>query len=225
MSDIFEEVDQALKQEKILKIWEEYKLTIIGCVIVLILSSALTTMYRSWDSKRDAQETARLINAMESEAPITNITNVIQDTRNNHEALGRMSTAGLLLDEDKKSDAAALYKQVAEDGSSPRDIRDLARILYVQNADTPDIALLKPLLTNEKSPWIWHAKIEAAILAAHTNQDYDAALNYLNGFDDVTTIPLSLKQRGVALAHVYQLKSAENITPASGDTELSGDKK
>lgn len=219
MSDIFQEVDEALKQEKILKIWEEYKYTLIGCVVVLILSTALTTLYRHWDGNRDAAETARLITAMESDAPIENITAILEDTRDNHQALGRMSTAGLLLDEDKKAQAAEIYKQVAEDSSSPRDIRDLARILYVQNANAPDMSILKPLLANDKSPWLWHAKIEAAIISAHKDKDFSAAIKHLDGFNDVTSIPLSLKQRGVALAHVYGLKSAAAKIPTSGDKE------
>lgn len=221
MSDIFREVDEALQREKMLKIWEEYRSTIIAAIAILILSTALTTAYKSWDASRDANETARLMDAMQSENPQASIQQVIKDTRNGHEALGRMSTAGLLLEEDKTAEAAELYKQVAEDGSAPKDFRDLARILYNQHTPTPSLDMLKPLLANEKSPWIWHARLQAATIAGQKNKDYAQALAYLKPFEDVTTIPLSLKQRAQAVAHVYELKQEDGLptqTPAAGQT-------
>lgn len=208
MSDIFREVDEALQQEKLAKIWKEYGTTIIAAIAVLIISTALTTAYHSWDNSRDGAETARLMEALESNTPAQSIQSVIKDTRKTHEALGIMTAAGLLIEENKKDEAAALYKQAAENRSTPRNLRDLARILYTQNAstDSKTMDILAPLLSNEKSPWIWHARIEAAVISAHQDQDYTKALAYLAPFKEVTTIPLSLKQRGLALAHVYQLK-------------------
>ena len=212
MSDIFREVDEALQQEKLEKIWKEYRSTIIACIAILIVGTALTKTYHGWNANRDATETARLMTALESDNPQAAIQTVIEDTRKGHSALGLMSAAGLLLSEDKKEEAAALYKKAAESRKTPRDMRDLARILYVQNTTEGSIDILKPLLANEKSPWVWHARIEAAVLTAHQDQNYDKALEYLAPFKDVTTIPLSLKQRGQALAHVYQLKAAEQKT-------------
>lgn len=219
MSDIFREVDEALQREKMLKIWEEYRSTIIAAIAILILSTALTTAYRSWDANRNANETERLMEAMQSDNPQASIQQVIKDTRNSHEALGLMSTAGLLLDADKPAEAAELYKQVAEDGSAPKDFRDLARILYNQHAAAPSLDILKPLLANDKSPWIWHARLQAATIAGQTNNDYAQALEYLKPFADVTTIPLSLKQRAQAVTHVYELKQEDGLpaqTPAAG---------
>lgn len=209
MSDIFREVDEALQQEKLEKIWKEYKTTIIAAIAILLVSTAATTAYRNWDSNRDATETARLMNAMESDTPAQAIQEIISDTRNGHEALGLMSTASLLLEEGKKTEATALYKQAAEDRSTPRDFRDLARILYNQHTDKPIIGILQSLLANDKSPWIWHARLQAAVIAGETNNDTAQALKYLKPFETVTTIPLSLKQRAQALAHIYKLETTQ----------------
>ena len=77
-------------------------------------------------------------------------------------------------------------------------------------ADAERIALL----ANNKSPWVWHARIEAAIITAHEKQDYEGALYYLNKFDtdQVKYVPSSLVQRAKSLAHVYRLKMAQNKT-------------
>jgi hypothetical protein len=212
MSDIFREVDEAIQQDKMLKIWNEHKTTIVAAVAVLIMSSALTTTYHSWNSGRNAAETARLIQAIDSTNAAQDLPTIIEDTRKNHAAIGTFIAAGLALENDKKDEAAAFYLEAAESRKTPRDLRDLARVLYVQNAHDPSIDVLKPLLANEKSPWIWHARIEAAVLSAAQN-DYKNAIPYLKGFEKVTTIPLSLKQRGLALHHVYTLKNkSENKT-------------
>ena len=88
-------------------------------------------------------------------------------------------------------------------------MRDLARILFIQNTDAPDIKILQPLLSNDKSPWVWHARLEAAALTAHNKEDYQGALYYLKKFDSdkAQYLPATLKQRAQALSHVYTLKA------------------
>lgn len=210
MSDIFREVDEALQQEKIERIWKEYRSTIIACIAILVLGTAATTGYRSWDSSRDASETAKLLKALESDKPQEAIQKAIGNTRNAHEALGLLSAASLLIEEDKKEEASALYKQLADNKSAPRDLRDLARIFYVQNSQEKSLDTLKSVLANDKSPWIWHARLEAASLAAHQNENYQQAMAYLEPFKTDASIPPSLKQRAEALLHVYALKQSEN---------------
>lgn len=205
MSDIFREVDEALQQEKMLKIWHEHKTTIVGAIVVLLLSTSGMTIYKNWDYKRNTKDTALMMGALDSKEPDSALTYVIQNMDANHVAIGKFILAGLAIENDKRSDAAALYLEAAESSKPPRDLRDLARILYVQNTDKPTLDILKPLLANEKSPWVWHARVEAAVIAASEN-DFAKAAAYLKDFENVTTIPLSLKQRGIALGHVYNLK-------------------
>jgi hypothetical protein len=208
MSDIFQEVDEALQQEKMLKIWNEYKTTIIAAVVILILSAGLTNIYHAWNKSRDAEETARLLNAVNSSNPAENLKAITGDTRDSHEAIARFVEADIAMENDEQDKAATIYSVIVEDRSTPRDLRDLARILYIQKAEKPELNVLKPLLSNEKSPWIWHARIEGAVIAAQEN-DFNQAITYLEKFDENAQIPLSLKQRGMELRHVYSLKAQE----------------
>lgn len=209
MADIFREVDEALQQEKMAKIWKEYGSTILTALVLLVVCTAAMTAYRSWDASRNADETAKLLNAVNSEAPQQEIMRVVEETRKGHAALGLMNAAALYLQEDNPEEAAKLYQQLAQTKSMPKNLRDLGRILYVQHATQPNGDILKPLLANEKSPWVWHARLQAATIAAHQQQDYAKALEYLSPFEDAETIPVSLKKRGEALAHVYQLKNSQ----------------
>ncbi len=216
MSDIFREVDEAMQQDKWLAIWKEYGSTIITAILILILSTAGLTAYRSWDSSRDAAETQKLLAAIESENPQGALTEAVKDTRKDHAAIGKMVAASLLVDEGKSAEAGEIYKDIATTKSAPKNLRNLSRILYAQQAmeqeGETDIDILKPLLADDKSPWIWHARLLAASHAAHQKNDYAEALKYLKDFKDAKTIPTSLKQRGEALAHIYGLKLAAQKT-------------
>jgi len=158
--------------------------------------------------------------ALQAENPQAQIQKVIVDTRNSHEALGRLSTAGLLLEENKTAEAAVIYKEIAEDKSTPRDFRDLARILYNKNAAEQDLDILKPLLANDKSPWVWHARLQAAVIAGENN-DTAKALEHLKPFATSEEMPQSLKQRATALINVYGLqnKTAQDQAPTDKETK------
>ena len=218
MSDIFREVDEAMQQEKLLKLWKEYSGTIIMAIVLLLVSSAGTSFYHKWKADKNAKETAKLVQALQADVPSEALIDAVKNSKASHKAIGLMSAANLRLQEDKKAEASTLYRQVFEDKKSPRDIRELARVFYAQTTEAPSFDVLQPVLVNKKSPWLWQAKIEAAVISAHQHNDFKKALSYLSGIENENYLPLSLKQRGEALQHVYQLKS-ETVKTSNDNQE------
>lgn len=213
MSDIFREVDEALQQERLAKFWKEYGSTAIAAAIVLVLSTAATTGWKSWDNRRDSQETARLVEALESDDAAPLLEKLAGDTRDSHEQIALLTAAGLRDEKQEPEQALALYKQAYETGG---DLGALARILYVREAmaqkEPPEAAalleVLEPLLKDDASPWIWHARLDAATIAAHNGKDYKGAAAYLEPFEEAKGLPASLSQRGQALLQLYTLEAA-----------------
>lgn len=205
MPDIFEEVDEALKKEKLEKIWEDYKTTIIACIAILIIGTGAGSAYHNWNNSRNATETAKLLAALDADNTDQALLGAVEKTRSNHKAIGLLNAASILKEDNKNEEATKLYAELIETRGAPKTLRDLARILYSQNGGKDALSTLKPLLSDSKSPWQWHAKIEAATSEAKQG-NYDAALDYLRGFKEETNLPASLKQRGDALTHVYTLK-------------------
>ncbi len=222
MSDIFREVDEAMQQEKMVKLWKEYSSTIILAIIILLVSSASTSFYYKWKADRNATETAKLSTALQSDNPTEAILIAAKDTKASHKAIGLLTVANIKLQDGKTDEAAALYKQIVDDKKAPRNLRDLARIFHIQNVKEPNAEILAPLLKNDKSPWVWHARLEAAVLSAHTTQDYAQALSYLADFKDAQYVAFSLKQRAEALSHVYKIKQAK-ATPAPVAADKGGE--
>lgn len=211
MTDIFEEVDEALKKEKFEKIWEEYKTTIIACVAILIVGTGAGSAYHGWNNSRNGEETAKLLSALDQDNPDQALIEATTKTRNNHKAVGLLNAASLLKEENKTEEATKIYAELIETRSAPKTLRDLTRILYSQSGGGDALTYLKPLLADSKSPWQWHAKIEAAVSEANQG-NYNEALGYLKGFESQNNLPASLKQRGEALRHVYDIKNKQNTS-------------
>ncbi len=222
MSDIFREVDEALQQEKAAKFWQEYGPTLVGAALIIVIATGAGVSYRAWNHHRNAGETARLVTVMEQTNPSpADLQKIAQDTRGKHEALALFTAAGLLADKQDFAPAAALYKEIYEDRSTPRELSDLARVMHVRSALSASgdakaddlIATLQPVLRDDKSVWQWPAKIDAALIAAHLQKDYKAAAAHLNGAEDALNLPPSLSQRAQSLHQLYtaQIPATEPV--------------
>lgn len=211
MADIFNEVDEALKQEKAQKLWAAYGPTIILAAVLLVLSTAATTAYKSWDAGRDGEETTRLIEALEGESTLADLEIFSQNTRSGHKAVSLLTAAGLHTDKGEFAKGAALYKQLFEEGKGPSNLLELSRILYVrailssqeETKATPLLDVLTPVLAHDKSPWIWQARLDAALIEMHLQQNAEAALKHLAPFKDAENIPPSLADKATNLRQLY----------------------
>ena len=227
MSDIFREVDEALQQDKAAKAWKEYGPTLMACAVIIVLSTAASTAFMTWNKYRNASETARLVTAMESgEGSAALLQEIAKDTRGKHEAIALMTAAGMVADKKEYKEAAALYKQAYENGA-PDALDGLARVLYVrstlaanENAAADDLlSVLKPVANDKNSPWQWPAKIDAALITAHMTKDYAAAAAYLNGAEETTDLPSTLSSRAIALHQLYSAQAGIATAAPKQDTQ------
>ncbi|MEM8833971.1 MAG: hypothetical protein AAGB32_05465 [Pseudomonadota bacterium] len=204
MADIFDEVDQALQQEKLEKIWHDHKEKIVGALVGILLLTAAFTFYNSWNTKRDGEETARLITALSANDQ-DQITTVADDSRAGIETLARFANAGKAIEDEKPEIATEQYAAIIDD-NAPRALEDFARLQITKQGVDDRLDYLKPVLADDKSPWHWHALIQAASIEAEENGNYAKAISYLNQFDAAENVGTTLKQRADALRHIYTLK-------------------
>jgi hypothetical protein len=212
MSDIFREVDEALSREKAAKFWKTHGPTLILAAIVLVLSTAATTGYRTWDSWRNKEETGKLVAAAEGKDMAAAMEKAAAATRSGHKAVALLNAASKHADKKEFAKAAELYGAVSTDGSAPDDLRDLATILHTRAAilasgeKTPDYkALLEkllPIAQNSGSAFQLQAKLDAALLYGDGLKDYTSAVDLLKGFEAENGQD-SLQEKATALNHVY----------------------
>ena len=212
MSDIFREVDDALQQEKVTKLWREYGPTLILSAVLLVLMTAAVTGYRAWDAKKDAEETARLTKALESDNAVEQLVEFAKDARSGQAASALMTAAGLYTDKHEYTKAAETYKQAFEQSGTPGAFRDLARILYVRallmtkekQEGEKLLEVLQPVLKNGRGPYVWQARLDAALISDHMLKDPARSLGYLKDFEKADNIPLSLKEKAKDLSELYE---------------------
>ena len=223
MSDIFREVDEALQQEKMAKIWKEYGPTLVLAAILMVLTTGLTTAYRAWDSSRNQQETAKLVLASEQKDIASAMEKAAGDSRDGHKAIAFLNAAAKYADKKDFTKAATLYKELADDSSIPHDLRDLSSIFYVRaallapgKAPALDslIQRLLPIDGNDRSPFQKQAKLETALLYGNGMKDYTKALELLKGFGEETGED-SLNEKAAALTHLYEHEQSTAQKPAA----------
>ncbi|MCB9981201.1 MAG: hypothetical protein H6860_02245 [Rhodospirillales bacterium] len=215
MADLFREVDEVMRQERIEKFWSENKAYIIGVILGTILLTGLISGYRSWNSSVKEKQTAALIAMQESPEYPGNILNAEElPMRAGLRGIALLQAAGTFLDQDKTEDALTLYQRVSQDKELPGELQDLGTLmsvrLQIDRGDQDGQSLLDqliPLVSNLQSPWVHHARIEAALITADKLGDYSTALTHLNAVLDTPDLPQSLTDRARALAHLYGMKN------------------
>ncbi|MCD8494080.1 MAG: hypothetical protein LRY39_01445, partial [Alphaproteobacteria bacterium] len=178
MTDLLQEVDDMMRQEKLAKLWREHGNFIIGVILAIILATALVSAYKSWNSHVRQSQTTALMEALEKPDFAENAPEALKDLRPGLKSIGLLNAAGKALKDKKPEEAAALFKTVAEDSSTPGDLADFALIMEMRLAKPAEQAAFLPKLEkiagSSSSPWRFHAATEAAVLKASA-QDYQGA--------------------------------------------------
>lgn len=223
MSDIFREIDEAMQRDKAAKMWKEYGPTLLLAAVIMVLATAATTGYRAWKDSQNKEETAKIVTALEDKDTSAALEKAAQNTKGDYKAITLMNAASKKAEAKDFAKAAALYSSVAKDGSTPKDLRDLAVILNARAMIASGATGYKDLADNlakiakdNGSTFAAQARLEAASIYGSGLKDYKSAIDMLDGLKD--TKAASLKEKADALRHVYSFEMANaTSTPAKKD--------
>lgn len=213
MSDLLTEVDEAMKQERMEKLWQKYGGFFIGFIAVLILGTAANEGYKSWEKNKDIAQTNLYLDATQSgENAAQELTKIAPELNPNLRGLALLNAAGKSLDDGDKEAALQLYKDIAADAS----INPLASFMakhMMTNLDTTlsvdeKIQTYAALIGEENNPWKYHAHLETALLLAHEKNDYKSARDHLNKILTVEKVAESLKKKAQSLSILYAAKGS-----------------
>ncbi len=224
-NDLIHEVEEALHQERLQTLWKEYGPYLIAGCVLAVLFTALVTGYRTWDKNINEAQTAQIIEATQSDDIPAALTQIAGRLRPGQKAIAEITAAGLLLQEGDNEAALVQYQTAAADKTLEAQWRDMATLMAVKiewdmtDAESRDTASflgrLNELIANDQSPWQNHARLQAALIAAHGQNDYEQARALLAPVLESKTAPQSLRSRAKALDHIYALKAAQNTKEAS----------
>ena len=208
MSDVFREVDEEVRKDRALTLWNRYGRFLIGGVVGVVAATAAWQGWTAWSlSQRQADAETFLggLSLMAQERPgdaEAAFAQLAGDAGAGYQALARLQQAAVLVAVGDSAAGVAVYDALADDGGLDRTLRDLASLLAAQSlldtADSQTLARrLEPLLA-VSNPWRFSAR-ELIGLAAIRHGDLDVARKSFMQLADDPATPQGIRARAAEL--------------------------
>jgi hypothetical protein len=192
VSDIFSEVDEEVRRERLQKLWERWGAHIIALAVLIVLAIGGWRAWQWWETKRAAQAGAAfdaaisLAEAGKHQEAETALDKVAADSPAGYRTLARFREAAELALRDRPA-AIKAYDALAADGSLGRTLQDLAAVraglLLVDSAPLSELqSRLEPLTGADRA--FRHTARELLALAAWRAGEVAAARRW---FDVIMT--------------------------------------
>ena len=203
MSDIFDEVDEAVRREQFIKLWERYGYLAIAVAVLIVAGVAAWRGYDYWQTKKAAdfgtQFTSAAILAEEGkhdEAEKAFARIAAQGTAG-YRVLARMREAAEVAQRDPKA-AVAIYDELAASSSTDQSLRDLAALraalLLADTAPFPELSRRLEPLAAANAPFR-HSAREILAFAAWKAGDSTAVQKWSQLIREDPETPPALRDR------------------------------
>ncbi len=133
MADIFHEVDEEVRRERLKKLWERYGVYLVALAVLVLLGIGGWRFYDYWESRKAAETGAAYQAAMAlSEAgkhreAAEAFARVASEGTAGYRALARLREAAEMAGSDRKA-AVATFDALAADTGIPQALRDAAAV-------------------------------------------------------------------------------------------------
>ena len=208
MADIFHEVDEEVRRERLQKLWERYSIYIIALAVLTVAGIGAWQGYEWWLNKQAAAAGAQFEAALtlseqgkhgEAEQAFAKIA---AEGPAGYRLLARFRAAGELA-LGKPAEAVNAYDRIAADGSLSRTMRDLAGLraglLLVDTTSFADLKKRLDPLTEPGRSFRASAR-ELLALSAWHHHDVAAAKHYLDMLESDAETPPGARARAQMLS-------------------------
>jgi len=237
LSDEFiREVDEAVRQDRWLKLWQHYGSYIIGAALALVIGTAAGIGWRTYqesqsqsDARRYAAATELLRQDRAAEAAEA-FAALADDAGSGYAVLARLRAAQALGESGDEAAKTAALSDLAEDGDAATLYRQLSGLLTAQedleNLDPETLVGRLQPMTDADQPWRYSARELEALAQIRADQT-DAARRILGELLGDPGTPPNLAQRAAELlaaigGPVPDQQPVEGNMPASGEASASG---
>jgi len=224
VSDIFREVEEDVRRERLQKLWKAYG---SYAVVAIALLFAGIAGWQVWE-RREQQERQKVSDAFIAAQRITNpqsaasaFADLARTAPKGYAQVARLSQAGAMLTSGQRDGAIDLYKQIAKDDSGL--IGSVARLragwaLAETASRTELVELLKPL-DQPGNAWRLNAR-EVLAYADYRAMDTKSALTKYSELAADPESPQGLRSRAQAMAAFLKNGGAVNYGTVPADAAL-----
>lgn len=212
VNNLFQEIDDELRQDKATLLWKKYGSTLIGAIIAIIIGVGVHEGWKSYDLSTRAELGDQYAQALELarqdqyETSAKEFQTLATETDGGYKTLAMMQDASLLVQQGKNADAAQAYFKISENAEVNQDFRDLALILGALNGldsmDATDVInRLKPLIGGANA---WrHSASEITAYAYAKAGDTAKAGEIMTSLSEDASVPAGVRQRAREYAQAY----------------------
>ena len=203
MADIFQEVDEEVRRERLRQIWERYATYIIAAMVVLVLGIGGYRAYQWWEAKKAAETGTRfeaataLLTEGKKDEGVAALSRIVAEGTAGYRALARLREATALGSHDVPA-AVKIYESVASDGSVTGLLQDLARVraglLLMDTAPFPELRDRLEAAAGPDRPFR-HTARELLAFSAWRAGDAAAAKQWTDMVIADNTTPAATRQR------------------------------
>ena len=209
MADIFQEIDEDLRRDRMAKLWTRYGKYAIGAAVLLVAATAVGVAYQNYRLQQyqalglKYAETGALVRASDDDKAVVGYESLAAQDKSGYGLLARIEAAALKAKDSKdKEGGLAALTAISADGSVDPVYRNLATVLgglYGIDQSKPEdtIARMKPL---GDGPWRFTA-LEVTALAQLKAGDKPAALATYQKLADDLDAPASLRSRATEIVN------------------------
>jgi hypothetical protein len=223
---ISREIDEELRREQLLKLWDKYGVYVLGVALVAILAVA---GWKGYEYRRaQANETAsnqyflalgELAAKRTGEAQKT-LEGLASTAPSGYAALARLRLAAQDAADGNTLDAVSAYNQIAKDEAVDPILQDYARLqIAMLKFDTlpfPELRTQLSPLANERSPWRYTARELLGVGAARAGFGPEARNHFQRLLADRTTPP-GIAERARIMVALLDDQDRAKAAPAAED--------
>jgi len=210
VTDIFQEVDEEVRRERLKKLWEQYGNYLVAVCVVVVVAVGAWRGYEWWQAKKAGEAGAAFESAVllaeagkhqEADAAFAKLAT---DGTAGYRVLARLREAAELAQTDGKA-AVAAYDEIAGDKSAGQVIQDLAAVragfLLVDTAPYSEMRTrLEPLTAADRT--FRHSARETLALSAWKTGDLNAARQWADMIIGDLQTPASTRSRAEVLTEL-----------------------
>jgi hypothetical protein len=205
--NIFNEVDEEVRRERLKKLWDRYGLYLIVAASLFVLAVAGWRGYEYWQNQKASKSGSAFEAAMslaeqgkyaEAEKAFLD---VAKDGTPGYRALAQLRAAGAAAQRDPK-DAVRIYDELAKSdiGASLQDLANIrAGFLLVDSAPFDEMRRRLDALAEPNRPFR-HSARELLALSAWKNGDVASAKRYVDMMSNDNDTPQAARSRAEMLA-------------------------
>lgn len=204
MMDFFNEVDEAVRHDQMMKFWKLWRLPLLAAAIGLIIGTAAFQAYRHYDiSTREADASTLIRSMMAEEVKTDALKQLANDGTTPYRNMARFTLSRHALANTDAATATELLQQVADDRAHPL-MKDMARLqqalLAVEKKNYPAAEALLTPLVETPGPLLSPARELYIINALDQNKRSEAKAMLERMLSDTTTDAATLQRAQQLLA-------------------------